>query len=232
MNYQKYFESIEFSREQTRQAMLDAERTLSEQSRVAEYFFADEERNRQRMLDLERTLSKQSRVAEHFFADEERNRQAMLDLERTLSDYERMRQSIESIETGREQTRQAMLETPRILSDPIQASQELQPIMNELMAILIEVREFTQEQKQRMLLEREEDEETIKERRYSKSERVKWHVVNTVLTLTPSLCHELIKLLSDGGQQFYLMEKIKDLTVEEILKVLEEIYKNIDGFLL
>ena len=199
---------------------------------MAEPFFA-EERNRGAMFDVGRTFLEPNRMAEPFFA-EERNRGAMFDLERTLSDNERMRQSIESIETGREQTRQARLETQQILSDHIQASQELQPIMNELMAILIEVREFTQEQKQRMLLEREEDEETIKERRYSKIEIVRGRVENVAWTLAPSVFFELIKfLISNGDQQLiYLMEKIKDLPVEEISKVLEEIYKILDGFLL
>ena len=68
----------------------------------------------------------------------------------------------------------------------------------------------------------------------SKFERVRGRVVNAAWTLTPSVFFELIKfLLSDGDQQLiYLMEKIKDVSVEEISRVLEEIRKNIDGFLL
>ena len=59
-------------------------------------------------------------------------------------------------------------------------------------------------------------------------------VVDAAWTLTPSVFFELIKFLfSDGDQPLiYLMEKIKDLPVEEISKVLEEIRKKIDGFLL
>ena len=242
-------EMLAFDEERNRQAML--ERTLSAQSRLTEILAFDEERNRQAMLEAERTLSAQSRLTEILAFDEERNRQAMLEAERTLSAQSRL---TEILAFDEERNRQAMLEAERTLSACIQASQELQPMMHERMASLIEGTELAQEQKQRMLLEREEDSdeeftelhsldesqwvEVIKfaqqKNRYSKIEIVKGRVVNTAWTLTPSVCFELIKfLISDGDQQLiYLMEKIKDLPVAGISKVLEEIRKNIDGFLL
>ena len=68
----------------------------------------------------------------------------------------------------------------------------------------------------------------------SKFEIVRGRVVNAAWTLTPPVFFELIKfLLSDGDQPLiYLMEKIKDVPVEEISRVLEEIRKNIGGFFL
>ena len=202
-------------------------------------------------FDVEERLQDAARVVELIEYNHERAMHATRETARMLSAQEDAARVVELIEYNHER---AMLNAERTLSASIQASQELQPMMHERMASLIEGTEFAQERKQRMLLEREEDTdeeftelhsldesqwvEVIKfaqqKNRYSKIEIVKGRVVNTAWTLTPSVCFELIKLLiSDGDQQLiYLMEKIKDLPVEEISKVLEEIYKNIGGFLL
>ena len=68
----------------------------------------------------------------------------------------------------------------------------------------------------------------------SDESQVKRRVVDAVCSLTTAICFELIMFRISGRDQqlIYLMEKIKDLPGQEILKVLEEIYKILDGFLL
>ena len=236
MNYQKYFESIEFSRGQTRQRMFDLERTWSAPIRATDHFFADAERNRWAMRDVERTLSAPIRVAEPFFAAEERNRQATLDLERTWSAPIR---ATDHFFAAEERNRWAMRDVERTLSAP---SRVVDPLFAD-----------AERNRQRMLFEREKDEETIKELRALQNEllgqcfldrevqdsesdesQVKRRVVDAVCSLTTAICFELIMFRISGRDQqlIYLMEKIKDLPGQEILKVLEEIYKILDGFLL
>ena len=229
----------------------DVEERLQDAARVVELIEYNHERAMHATRETARMLSAQEDAARVVELIEYNHERAMLNAERTLSEHSRL---VEMLAFDEDRNRQAVLNAERTLSASIQASQELQPMMHERMASLIEGTEFAQERKQRMLLEREEDTdeeftelhsldesqwvEVIKfaqqKNRYSKIEIVKGRVVNTAWTLTPSVCFELIKLLiSDGDQQLiYLMEKIKDLPVEEISKVLEEIYKNIGGFLL
>ena len=213
-------ELMEYDHKSIRQAMRETARMLSEQEQVARVVGLMESEHQQARQRVEQAMQDMRETARMFSAlieMEVRSHQvqAPLRLEKDIEQPER------TIVIPGEETLKEQMDLPHEPLRQCFSDEELTELLSLDESQWIEVIKSAQQKNWD-----------------SKIGITRGRVVDAAWTLTPSVFFELIKfLLSDGDQQLiYLMEKIKekikDLPVEAISKVLEEIRKKIDSFLL